>query len=312
VWRAPEVRGERGQASPEWLALIFLLAFLFSAALAFLGPLPLALSLARGVGEKIVCAAHLSDGCGADPQLESAYGAELAEAVRRHAPSLLYENGMRALPVDYRSCRAASCADAPDEGNVWRSATGERATAFVHVVDCRRSSFAGSVADCSGGRAGNLYIQLWFYYPDSATLRGLPVAGGKGYHRDDWESVQIRIGPDGEVDERASSHHGYNYSQGVQNWGAEADIGPLRAAAEAVGFRNASGWGPETGLLFVSGGSHAGNAKASAVGYTRVTPARRLALIPLESIATESGPSFAISPPWLKQVWRDPEAGGTS
>jgi hypothetical protein len=311
VWRAPAVRGERGQASPEWLGLIFLLALLFSAALAFLGPLPLALSLARGVGEKIVCAAHLSAACGPESQLESAYGAELAEAVRRHAPSLIYENGMRALPVDYRNCRAPSCADAPGEGNVSRSATGERATAFVHVVDCR-SGMAPLSVNCSGERAGNVYLQYWFYYPDSATLRGLPVAGRKGYHRDDWESVQIRVRSDGEVDERASSHHGYNYSQGAQNWGAEADIGPLRAAAEAVGLRKANGWGPETGLLFISGGSHAGNAKASVLGYTRATPARRLALIPLESIAAQRAPQFEISPPWLKQVWRDPEAGGTS
>ena len=311
MWRAPAVRGEGGQASPEWLALIFLLALLFSAALAFFGPLVAALSLARGVGEKIVCVAHLSLDCESETALEGAYGTELAEAVRRHVPSVLYENGMRALPVDYRSCRAASCADAPEEGNVSRSATGERATAFVHVVDCR-SGTALLAGNCTGDRAGNVYVQYWFYYPDSATLRSLPIAGRKGYHDDDWESAQIRVGPDGEVDERASSHHGYNYSQGAQNWGAEADIGPLRAATEAVGLRKANGWGPETGLLFVSGGSHAGNAKASVLGYTRVTPARRLALIPLESIATQGAPTFAISPPWLKQVWRDPEAGGTS
>jgi hypothetical protein len=312
VWRAPAVRGERGQASPEWLALIFLLAFLFSAALAFLGPLPLALSLARGMGEKIVCAVHLSGSCGAESKLDGAYGPELAKAVREHTPSLLYENGMRALPVDYRSCRAASCADAPDRGSVSRSRSGERATAFVHVVDCRpEPSLAGFATDCSGERAGKLYLQYWFYYPDSATLRGIPVAGRKGYHDDDWESVQVRVGPDGKADERASSHRGYNYSQGAQNWGAEAGIGPLRGAAEAVGVRNAKGWGPETGLLFVSGGSHAGNAKATALDYTRFTPSRRLALVPLESIASD-GPSFAISPPWLKLVWRDPEAGGTS
>jgi hypothetical protein len=310
--RRATAAGERGQASPEWIGLIFLLVALFSAALALLGPLPRALSIARGVGEKIVCAVHLDGNCGGESELESAYGSQLAREVRSHAPSLIYEHGMRALPVDYRSCRAAACADSSRSGVVVRSAAGERATAFVHVIDCRRTAgFAAvSTQDCSAKRAGNLYLQYWLYYPESATLRGLPVAGPKGYHADDWESVQVRIGAGGGADERASSHHGYNYNQGPQNWGSDAGIGPLSTATKLVGMRSSNGWGPETGLLFVSGGSHAGNAKASVHGYTRVTPARRLDLIPLEALAA-GNPDFAISPPWLKQVWRDPEASGT-
>ena len=65
------------------------------------------------------------------------------------------------------------------------------------------------------------------YYADSATLRGVPVAGEKGYHRDDWEGVEIRIRPDGEADERASSHNGYNYTLQDENWGSDAGIGWL-------------------------------------------------------------------------------------
>ena len=45
-----------------------------------------------------------------------------------------------------------------------------------------------------------------------------------GYHPDDWESVQFRLRPDGEVDQRASSHHGYNYVRGVGNWGSDAGV----------------------------------------------------------------------------------------
>jgi hypothetical protein len=185
------------------------------------------------------------------------------------------------------------------------------------VIDCRDPGpgllvAAGSGPDCSGVRAGNLYLQFWFFYPDSATLRGVPVAGPKGYHRDDWESFQVRVGADGAVSVRASSHRAYNHGKGPQNWGAEAGIEPLRFGAEAVGLRSSAGWGPETGALFVSGGSHAGSAEANPLDYLqRITPADRLRLIPLEPIAAAGRFSFAITPPWRKQVWLDPEAEGT-
>jgi len=186
-------------------------------------------------------------------------------------------------------------------------------TAFVHVVDCRegraeRAEAGGS--DCSGGRSGHLYIQYWLYYADSATLRGLPVIGPAGYHPDDWESVQIRIDAAGRADQRASSHHGYNYERGIANWGADAGFGALRQAAETLGGREPNGWGPETGLLLVSGGSHAGNA-AGIPRVDRFTPGRRVHLIPLEAIAAAADSAFAVSPPWRKRVWRDPEAAGT-
>jgi hypothetical protein len=169
------------------------------------------------------------------------------------------------------------------------------------VIDCREGEAerteAGG-ADCSGGRGGNLYLQYWTYYADSATLRGVPIAGEKGYHRDDWESVQFRIRPDGGVDQRASSHHGYNYFRSDVNWMADA------------GFAAHDGWGPETRLLLVSGGSHAGSAVGSA-NASHFTPGSRVHLIPLERVATETSTRFAVSPPWLKRVWLDPEATGT-
>ncbi len=136
------------------------------------------------------------------------------------------------------------------------------------------------------------------------------MVGEKGYHHDDWEGVQLRFGPDGEVDERASSHNGYNYARGVGNWGSDAGSGTLRDFSETVGTRAENGWGPETHLLLVSGGSHAGNAS----GYPdtdRYIPGRRVHVIPLEQIAATSTARFAISPPWLKKVWLDPEAEGT-
>jgi hypothetical protein len=170
-------------------------------------------------------------------------------------------------------------------------------TAFVHAIE----------------RGGSLYIQYWLYYADSATLRGVPIAGDAGYHHDDWESVQIRIGADGQVDERASSHHGYNYAQSIANAGSDAGVRPLKDAAEAVGARPADGWGAETHMLVVSGGSHAGNASGFLGNVDRIVPGRRVHLIPLEPIAAAEGAAydFAITPPWRKRVWRDPEASGT-
>lgn len=237
----------------------------------------------------------------------AAYGTEVGELARRHMPTILFEQGSRALPVDFRRCRDTACGDGSARGLVHRTDAGLPVTAFVHVVDCRELG-----PGCSGERAGNLYLQYWLYYADSATLRGVPVAGDAGYHHDDWESVQIRIGPDGRVDERASSHHGYNYVQSVANAGSDAGIDPLRELAEDVGARPRDGWGKETRLLVVSGGSHAGNTNGF-LRIDRVVPGRRVHLIPLEPIAAEEGAaySFAISPPWRKRVWRDPEAGGT-
>jgi hypothetical protein len=285
---------ERGQASVEWIALLLLVALVLAAVLGAGMRVPGA-SLARAVASRILCAAALADSCGDEPELIAAYGTEVGKLVREHIPTLSFEDGSRALPVDWRRCRSTGCGDGSSEGEIRRSDAGLPVTAFVHVVDRRPE--------------GSLYIQYWLYYADSATLRGVPVIGAAGYHRDDWESVQVRISADGEVDERASSHDGYNYRPSVANWGSDAGIGPLRAIAETVGARAEDGWGPETGVLLVSGGSHAGNLGESAGG--RFTPAREVHLVPLEPLAADPGPSFAISPPWRKRVWSDPEAAGT-
>ena len=63
------------------------------------------MALAHEIGERIVCAVKLSYGCRSDPELAAAYG-ELASQVRDNAPRIVYERGMTALPVDFRSCRS--------------------------------------------------------------------------------------------------------------------------------------------------------------------------------------------------------------
>jgi hypothetical protein len=304
---------ERGQGTVEWVGVVCLVSLLLVGLLAAGVRVP-GTALARVVASRVLCAAALADDCGDEPVLIAAYGSEVGELVRHHMPSLLFERGSRAVPVDFRRCRSTACGDAAEQGYVRRTNAGLPVSAFVHVVDCRPEAVARSEAegaDCSGPRAGNFYIQYWTYYADSATLRGVPIADEEGYHADDWEGVQIRIRPDGSVDERASSHNGYNQRPGpISGWASDVGAESVKDAEEAVGLRAENGWGPETHLLVVSGGSHAGNT-AGIPRIERLTPRTLVHLIPLEPIATTSQASFAISPPWRKHVWRDPEAEGT-
>ena len=302
--------GERGQGTVEWVGLVATVALVLLA-LAAVGVRVPGTGLARALASRMLCAVAMADGCGDEPTLIATYGDEVGRLVRRHMPTLFLERGSRALPVDFRRCRAIECGDGTPRGLVHMTDRGEHVTAFVHVVDCRDG---GEGALCTGPRTGNLYLQYWLYYADSATLRGVPIAADAGYHRDDWEGVQIRIGADGRVDERASSHHGYNHAQSIANAGSDAGIAPLREGAEAVGARPANGWGPETRMLLVSGGSHAGNADGFLGDIDRVVPGRRVHLVPLEPVAAAAGDAyrFVVSPPWRKQVWRDPEAAGTN
>jgi hypothetical protein len=287
--RPRELGAESGQGTVEWIALILLVALLMLGLGTAVGVGLPGTALIKALASRLVCAVGL-DGCDAeDSRLASAYGDEVAALVAEGAPHILYEPGMRALPVDYRRCREDACAEGAEEGQVWRSQAGEPTVAFVRVIDCRLGSETRG-ANCAGSRAGNLYLQYWLYYPGSATgegsiapelVRSLSSAVGRpSYHADDWESYQLRIGPAGRS-ARASSHHGYG-----------------------------GGWVRADGAFRVAGGSHAGSMQPR--NFARFTPADRLRLIPLEPIAARRPRArFAISPPWAKRVWRDPEYDGT-
>ena len=266
------------------------------------------LALAHELAERMVCAVRLTEDCRNEPRLRAANGDELAALLRDHAPALLYENGMRALPVDFRRCRTDACAEGPESGAVSRSQSGERTVAFTHVIDCRAGHVVPTEAwggDCSGARAGNLYLQYWLYYPGSATAEGSsplkgPIRrvstalGHSTFHPDDWEGYQVRIGPGGSF-ARATAHKGYGYE-------LNAPVLPYR--------RRINGWGPEGDTYYVSGGSHAGTATAER-GVGRTTKDGRLVLIPIETLPGRDSYTFAISPPWRKRVYFDPEYGGT-
>jgi hypothetical protein len=292
------IGAERGQSTVEWVALVLLVSLAFATVAAVAGVrLPVA-GLAEAVASKIACAVWLGDECESEADaLAAAYGGEVAGRVAEHAPTIHYEDGMLGLPVDYRECREDACSLGEGTGDVWRTADGERAVAFTHVVDCRpdaiqRTETAG--ADCSGERAGNLYLQYWLYWPDSQT----DPWGERGYHPDDWESFQVRIGAD--VAARASSHHSYNYGGGIRNWASD------------TGVITKSGWGPFAREWHVSAGSHAGHVDGES-DSGRFTPGRRLRLIPIEAIAMggRDDEVFEVTPPWLKGVYTDPESKET-
>jgi hypothetical protein len=291
---------ERAQASVEWVGVVALIAAVLTVIAAAAGLVP-GTALVHSISRSLLCATSLSSECLSEGSLERAYGEETAALVREHTPEILYGPDRLGLPVDFRSCRSPSCADGVPEGAVPESEAGEPVTLFTRVVE----------------RDGSTWIQYWAYYPESASLRGVPVLEDRGYHAHDWESVQVRVGPDGEVSQRASSHAGYNHSRSAANWGSDIGSEVLRGATEAVGLRERGGWGEATGRWYVAGGSHAGNADdpGGEGDYTSRTPKWSVRLIPLEQV--RGGPLARaarfdpITPPWEKRVWEDPEAEGT-
>ncbi len=297
-------RTEAGQATPEYVGLVLLIAMAFGL-LAAAGPALPGGSLARAVASKLVCAVRGTGECGAratelaarPSPAERAYGPELAALLAAHAPAIGFEpDDFASLPVDFRECRERACADTIRHGAIERTQTGLEPTAFVHVVDCRAGVAVAGRYDCRGERAGSVYLQYWLYYPDSAT-HGLGRVGG--YHYDDWESYQVKIGPDGSALARASSHHGYNGHEG-------GDVG-----SDTGWWESGTAWEEALGELHVASGSHAGMSRIGPDDDRRVEPAD-LRLIPAEPLARRGGlPSFAVTPPWEKEVWRDPEATGT-
>jgi len=289
--------GERGQSTVEWVGLVLLVSLAILAAGAAAGGVPGA-DLARAVASRLVCAVRVAGACERRTDaLAAEYGAELAALAREHAPSIQLAAGADQLPVDHRDCREVACAAVSRSGSLWRTDEGLPATAFTRVIDCRPAAAGDGEAggaDCSGERAGRVYVQYWLYYPDSRT----EPWGERGYHPDDWESLQVRIGAT--VDGRASSHHSYNYRGGIGNWASDAGISPK------------PGWGPYTGELHVASASHAGHVNGEGRGRRRV-PGRRLRLVPIEPLGAAAGSDhdFAVTPPWLKPVYRDPEETGT-
>lgn len=296
-----------GQATLEYVGMVLLVAALFAVFAAIAGPSLPGGGIARALADGLLCAVGSSDRChGSEPGAAvsptvATYGHEIAAMLDRSAPDIFFEaDDFVSLPVDFRDCRERRCADTVRTGSIHATQTGLPPVAFTHVIDCRRAPAPASRPtggyDCSGARAGHVYLQYWLYYPDSLT-HGLGRVGG--FHLDDWESYQARIDGDGSAAARASSHHGYNGRQGG-----------IASVGSDTGWSPHPGWDSSLNTLHVASGSHAGTTGA-AYGDSRAIHREDLVLIPAEPIASSSAADFAVSPPWRKEVWRDPEAMGT-
>jgi hypothetical protein len=307
-----------GQATIEWTGVLLLVALAFAAAVAVV-PVVDGRSFGSYVAHAILCASR--GGCDRGPDaLAGAYGPADAALLRRFAPNVVYEPGTHTLPVDFRRCRSHRCSDAPDDRSLEATHSNARvpAAAFTHVVH----------------RGTDTFLQYWFYYPDSNTVLGpssaiwnnspLALAGRyPGFHRDDWEGYQVRLSADGSAVVRATSHHGY---QGCKRRECE------------------NRWTAATGWTRVSKGSHAGHIPLEPqfvrdgrvqlapdisllrpFGYRplypgvdlheRTTGAAALDLIPIETLepSVREGTKWdGITPPWLKEVYRDPLSNSTS
>lgn len=264
-------RSESGQATVEWSALLVLVALLL-AGFGYAVTRAESWRLGDGLLHSITCA--IGGDCGQPDALERAYGKDTAELVSKYSPNLAYERRSAELPIDFRRCRQLECSNGPNTAiEISRTSAGLPVTAFTRVVDRR-------------ARGGALYLQYWFYYPESFTggvgrLLGPFAHDWPGYHRDDWEGVQVRIGAGERVSARATAHGGYG-----------------------------AGWGNWTGWYRVAGGSHAGQVVGTPTGE-RTTSASAIDLVPLERLGDPVLHRFVVAPPWRKQVYTDPESASS-
>ena len=293
--------------------MLFLVSAVFTA-IALTGVVPSPASIAHSLHRTILCAVASGDRCPGEASLDH-YGPEIAALIRRFEPEMRFGRDLLGMPVDFRFCRSPICADPVPGSELRESGAGEETTLFTRVIDCRRRPGPGK--GCEGLAEGNLYIQYWAYFPESATFRGVPVLESRGHHPHDWESVQVRIGSDGSVSQRASSHAGYNHARSIGNWPSDAGLDLPSGVDRLLGRDSPGGWGPWTGHWLVEGGSHAGNVADPdrRERYPAVSGRGRKKLIPLETVLDDPLVRPArfepINPPWTKRVWNDPEAAGT-
>ena len=114
---------ERGQGTVEWVGVVCVVSLLLVGVLAVGVRIP-GIDLGRSIARHLLCAVELADGCGDEPLLIATYGDEIGRLVARHMPTIGFEEGSRAVPVDYRRCRETTCGDAPPDGLCRPTAAG--------------------------------------------------------------------------------------------------------------------------------------------------------------------------------------------
>lgn len=316
--------GQSGQSTAEWVGLVLLVALLMvGVSVAAAGPW--IYKLGDTVFGKFSCLVRGPDACLVRDGMERIYGAELARSVRDRLPDLVFQEKTGALPVDFRRCMERACSVGSTDGSVTMTATGERPTVFVHVVDRR-------------DQGGSLYLQYWYYYTDS-------YSGGEAFS---WPLERVGVDPErardassrivdraGTSAERAGEWLGADDTlrslPGVTRLGARWLSGRLKGAGgiyhrhdwESVQVRidgdgrsyirasahkgysgcgpslppkrvegtcqaasGAGGWVPATGWGRVSRGSHAGHVVEGPV-HERVTPGRAFEIVSLDSMEAD-------------------------
>ncbi len=199
--------------------------------------------------------------------------------LRRYTPTLVLERDRygedAAMPVDVAVCRKPWCA----AFGVGRPAI------FTHLVR----------------KPGVTFLQYWFYYPDSKTTHA-PVARWRGYHRDDWEGLIVRI-PDGApAAARVTAHFGL---VGVRaGWFGDPGWRPI--AAHPVVYRAA--------------GSHANGFERLGIDAPLDVwngDLGRIDSAAFQLIAGDTAPALRFRydpgavPPWRKALWSNPEVTNT-
>jgi hypothetical protein len=196
---------------------------------------------------------------------------------RRYQPVLVLErdrwNEDFSVPVDPAVCRERWCA---------AYGIGDPVV-FAHLTR----------------KPGVTYLQYWFYYPDSQTSHA-PIERLRGYHRDDWEGMIVRIPDGGEATARVTAHHGL---AGSGPWWAEDP-----------------GWRPigERPEVYRASGSHANGFKPHGIDAPldlwngELTRIDRFRVIPADTAASQRlRYATGITPPWRKALWRNPDQLGT-
>jgi hypothetical protein len=202
----------------------------------------------------------------------------LGPLIATTAPSIVLERDEYgrdfAIPVS-DSCRSESCA-----------AYGRaRCVLYVHVVRGPEQTV----------------FEYWTYYPTSQTDH-LPILQLQGYHRDDWEGLEVAFDAKGRPEgARGSAHLGWNgsapwWDERRDNWAPYAGIAYRAAGSHATGLQRAD--------LDLAGDGWNGDLGGVVASACRLRAADRAARV---ARAFDPG---AVAP-WAKQAWSDPGVSHT-
>lgn len=150
------MRGTRGSATVEQTGLMLLVAVLFAGLVAFqiFAEDPPGRELGQRIANRIACGPRATEVCHQHPAV-SAYGWPLARLVRHFAPAPMARpgaDGEALVPVDFRYCQRASCANPQAGARGSRLTTANRrTTVFTEVSDQREHGYVD--------------ITYWLYRP---------------------------------------------------------------------------------------------------------------------------------------------------